>query len=38
MDDYRTIVDMHKLLRDILSHSIAGSTSDDQSVIHLQTI
>jgi hypothetical protein len=36
MDDYRTIVDMHKLLRDILSHSVTGSTSDDQSVIHMQ--
>ncbi|CUP08736.1 Uncharacterised protein [Segatella copri] len=35
MDDDRTVVYMHKLLWDVLSHSIARTSGYDQCIVHI---
>ena len=35
MDDDRTVVYMHKLLWDVLSHSVARTSGYDQCIVHI---
>ena len=35
MDDDRTIINVHKLLRDVLSHTIARTSGYDKCIVHI---